>query len=164
MTNLITDVTAAIITDSRGTPTIFVSITAGEYTGSFSVPGGASTGSREVSVLEPAQAVQIIEEKIKPALIGADVTQQATIDALLHELDPSTLFSSIGGNVALGVSVAAAKTAALVSLMPTWQYVASLFGQPSQAAAPRLFVNLINGGKHAIHGSAIQEHQIIVDK
>ena len=163
MTNLITDVTVAIITDSRGTPTISVSITAGGYTGSFSVPGGASTGSREVLVLDPAQAVQIIEEKIKPALIGTDVTQQATIDALLHELDQSTLFSTIGGNVALGVSVAAAKTAALVSLMPTWQYVASLFGQPSQAAAPRLFVNLINGGKHAIHGSAIQEHQIIVD-
>lgn len=163
MPNIITDVSALIIKDSRGTPTISVSVTAGGYTGVFSVPGGASTGSREVYVLDPAMALQVIDEKIKPALIGLNVTNQTVIDAKLHELDPTQLFSTIGGNVALGVSIATAKVAALVTGVPTWRHVSNLFGQAPQALAPRLFINLINGGKHAVHGSPFQEHQIIVD-
>jgi enolase len=90
-----------------------------------------------------------------------DVTDQARLDAALHELDDTPNFSTLGGNTALGVSVAALKTAAALGGIETWQYVAELFTEPAQAKAPRLFVNLINGGAHADRGSQIQEHQVI---
>jgi enolase len=159
----ITDVTAQVIKDSRGTATIEVTVSAGDKQGTFSVPGGASTGRHEVAVLPAAQAVQQLQKIVTPALIGMLVTDQSAIDAKLHELDGTKQLAVIGGNVALGVSVAACKAAALVKGVPTWQQVAELFGYQEQSVAPRLFVNLINGGKHATQGSPVQEHQIIPD-
>jgi hypothetical protein len=103
----ITEVTAQVIKDSRGTPTISVTVTAGKHTGIFSVPGGASTGEHEVAVLPATQAVKMLQQVLRPALLGMDVTNQAAIDALLHELDGTDQLARIGGNLALGVSVAA---------------------------------------------------------
>jgi phosphopyruvate hydratase len=159
----ITDVTAQVIKDSRGTPTLSVTVMAGEHAGTFSVPGGASTGEHEVSVLSAAQAVKILDTVVKPAIVGLDVTNQSAIDTLLHNLDNTERFSYIGGNLALGVSVAACKCSAAVKGVEPWQRVAELFEYKEQSIAPRVFVNLINGGKHAKAGSPIQEHQIIPD-
>lgn len=159
----ITDVSAKVINDSRGKPTIQVTVTAGTHSGTFSVPSGASTGSREVQVVPAAAAVTIIQHTIKPALVGVAVTDQAGIDSILRKLGQSPSLAGIGGNTALGVSVAACKAAAAVQGVAVHQYIASIFGQQTQAVAPRLVVNLINGGQHATVGSAIQEHQIIPD-
>ncbi len=163
MSTYITDITAEILKNSRGTNTIAVTVTAGEYQGTFMVPEGASTGSREVRALPVHDALRIIAETIKPKLVGVEVTEQSRVDLLLHELDGTQLFEVIGGNVALGVSIASAKAAAASLGIPVWQHIRSLFKGAPQAHAPRLFINLINGGKHAKSGSPIQEHQIIVD-
>ncbi|MCA9366935.1 DUF4147 domain-containing protein [Candidatus Kaiserbacteria bacterium] len=162
-TSAITDVTAAVVLDSRGAATISVTVHCGEHTGVFSVPSGASTGTHEVVALPAKKAVAIITKKIAPALRGMRIGDQSAIDARLHELDGTANFSNIGGNVALGVSAACTVAAAASYGIPVWQHIADLFGHKSQAIAPRLFVNVINGGKHATYGSAIQEHQIIVD-
>ncbi|SRR6056297_417441 len=154
-------ITADIVTDSRGKPTISVTVMVGEHTGTFSVPSGASTGEREVRALPADAAAAQLETVVAPTLVGRDVTDQAGIDAALHDLDTSENFATIGGNTALGVSVAALKAAAAVRGVEVWQYIAQLFTEPAQAKAPRLFVNLINGGAHADRGSQIQEHQII---
>lgn len=159
----ITDITATIIKDSRGVPTLSVSVQAGEQVGTFSVPSGASTGVHEVAVLPVKQAVQVLETVVKPALLGHDVTKQVAIDTILREIDGTEQLKTIGGNLALGVSVAACKAAAAVKGIETWQHIAELFEYKEQAIAPRLFINLINGGKHAKFGSAVQEHQIIPD-
>jgi enolase len=161
MEKQITEVTAEVITDSRGLDTIEVTVYAGEFSGSFAVPGGASTGSNEVRVKEAQEAVSIIEQVVAPALLGKQVTDQAEIDSFLHALDDTKLFEKIGGNVALAVSIATCKTGAKVVGVPTWKYIQSLSNLSPQGTAPRLFVNLINGGKHAKYGSVIQEHQII---
>lgn len=160
---VITDVTATVIKDSRGKPTILVTVSTEKHAGTFSVPSGASTGEHEVAVVPAKKAVQILNKVVKPALIGMDVTDQLAIDAKLHELDGTEQLKNIGGNLALGVSVAACKAAASVKGVEVWQHVAELFKYKEQAVAPRLFVNLINGGKHAKQGSPIQEHQIIPD-
>jgi phosphopyruvate hydratase len=159
----IADITATVINDSRGKKTVAVTVTADGYTSTFSVPSGASTGIKEVVVVPAAAAVTIIKNTVKPALLGMDVTDQAGIDGVLKKLGGDTSLAAIGGNVALGVSVAACKTAAKVQGQETWEYIADLFGHQKQAVAPRLYVNLINGGAHASVGSAIQEHQIIPD-
>lgn len=153
----------SVIQDSRGKPTIEVTVRAGDHTGVFSVPSGASTGVNEVHVVAPKQAAAIIKKIVSPALIGIPVVDQATIDAKLHEIDGTEQLSHIGGNVALGVSVAACKAAANAKGVAVWQHIAELFDCKEQASTPRLFVNVINGGKHAKFGSPIQEHQIIPD-
>jgi len=159
----ITDITAEVIKDSRGTPTISVTVSAGKQQGTFSVPSGASTGEYEVAVLPAKETVKILDAVVKPALLGMDVTNQSAIDEKLHELDGTKQLENIGGNLALGVSVATCKVAAAVKGVEVWQHVAELFKYREQASAPRLFVNLINGGKHAKTGSPVQEHQIIPD-
>lgn len=160
---VITAVSAHIVKDSRGTDTISVIVTAGAYSGTFSVPGGASTGVHEVRVLPASEVITILEKLVAPVLVGMSVTDQAGIDAQLHAIDGTEQFSKIGGNLALGISIAACKAAAAVKGMETWHYVAELFHYKEQSPTPRLFVNLINGGKHARYGSVIQEHQIIPD-
>lgn len=163
MQRLITDITGAVIINSRGSNTIAVSVHAGEHIGTFALPDGASTGSREVHVKEAHEAVEIINVRLKPHLLGRDVTNQQEIDTLLHKIDATALFENIGGNTALGVSIASCKTAAQVQGIQVWKYIENIFATKKQATTPLLFINLINGGKHAIHGSVIQEHQIIVD-
>ena len=163
MGKVITSIKCQVIDDSRGRPTISVTVEAGEHSGSFGVPSGASTGVREVHAKPAAEAVVIINDVVAPALIGQPVDDQLAIDRILHELDSTQQFDVIGGNVALGVSVATTKAAAEVAGLETWQYIEQIFKETPQATAPRLFVNLINGGQHAERGSSIQEHQIIVD-
>lgn len=160
---LITDITVDVIKDSRGTPTISVTVSAGEHKGTFSVPSGASTGENEVAVVPAKQAKKILSSLVKPALLTMDVTNQTALDTKLHKLDETDQLKNIGGNLALGVSVAACKAAASVKGVEVWQHVAELFKYKEQSISPRLFVNLINGGKHAKFGSPIQEHQIIPD-
>jgi len=90
-----------------------------------------------------------------------DSSNQAAIYAKLHEIDGTRQLSLIGGNTALGVSAAALRAAAAAEGIEVWQKIADIFATAPQASAPRLFVNLINGGKHAPFGSVVQEHQII---
>lgn len=159
----ITNITGEIIKDSRGNPTLSVTVSVGNHKGVFSLPSGASTGEHEVRVIPEKKALSVLREKIKPILLGMDVHDQASIDAALHKIDGTERFENIGGNVALGVSVAVCKAAAATKGLEVWQHIAELFQYREQAVAPRLFVNLINGGKHAKVGSPIQEHQIIPD-
>jgi len=162
-TDVITDITAKVIKDSRGNSTISVTVIAGEHAGTFAVPSGASTGAREVSVVPASAAATIVQNAIRSALVGMLVTDQAAIDQKLRTLGGDASLSGVGGNAAIGVSVAACKAAAAAQGLPVHAYIADLFGHQSQAPAPRLLVNLINGGAHAKVGSPIQEHQIIPD-
>lgn len=161
MSQLIDHISATVVADSRQRPTVAVTVRAGASTGTFSVPSGASTGEREVVAVPAEAAVTQVQEQIAPRLVGLAVSDQAAIDATLHELDGTENFANVGGNAALGVSVAALKAAAAAAEREPWEQVATLFDAAPQADAPRLFVNLINGGAHADRGSQIQEHQVI---
>jgi enolase len=163
MNNLISDIRAHAVINSRGREVIAVTVEASDYTGTFALPEGASTGSAEVHVIEVRDALHMVSETLAPLLKGKRVDDQKGIDAFLHEIDGTERFEKIGGNVALGVSVAACKAAAAASQLEVWEYIRSFCKLAPQQTAPRLFVNLINGGKHAPGGSPIQEHQIIPD-
>jgi enolase len=163
MKNAISDIRARAVINSRGREVIAVTVDAGEYTGTFELPEGASTGSAEVEVRAVSDALDIVSDTLAPLLKGKVVDDQQEIDTLLHEIDGTERFEKIGGNVALGVSVAACKAAAAASHSEVWEYIRSFCMLAPQQNAPRLFVNLINGGKHAPGGSPVQEHQIIPD-
>ena len=95
----ITDVYAREVLDSRGNPTVEVEIST--ESGAFGValvPSGASTGEYEAVELRDGdkgrylgkgvlKAVENVNEKIAPELLGLDVTRQKIIDAIMIEND-----------------------------------------------------------------------------
>ena len=94
----ITDVYAREILDSRGNPTVEVEVLAGEHVcGRASVPSGASTGQFEAVELRDGEkrygglgviaAVDNVNTKIAPELIGVNVFAQTEVDSIMLKLD-----------------------------------------------------------------------------
>ena len=163
----ITDVYAREILDSRGNPTIEVEVLAGdEYLGRASVPSGASTGQYEAVELRDKEerygglgverAVDHVNAKIAPAVIGVNVFEQPALDAILLQLDGTQNKSHLGANAMLGVSMAAARAAAGALHMPLYAYL----GGTNAKKMPVPMMNIMNGGKHADNTIDIQEFMI----
>src|SRR5205814_4832875 len=95
----ILDITGREILDSRGNPTVEVDVLLEDGTiGRAAVPSGASTGEHEAVELRDDDkkkfggksvytAVDNVNTKIAPELIGLDPRDQEAIDALMIELD-----------------------------------------------------------------------------
>lgn len=165
----ITKITAEEIKDSRGNPTIKVSVYAGDACGSFAVPSGASTGAHEAHELRDPDgrgvesAILTIQNTIAPALIDQDISNQKEIDRILLELDGTPNKEKLGGNSMIGVSIACAKAAAKVGNQEIFQYLQTLAEIKPGRQVPYLYMNLINGGKHAHNDLAFQEYHIVPD-
>jgi len=164
----ISQVNALEIFDSRGYPTVKAIVrTEGGFSGSFSVPAGASKGKEEAIELRDGgkqlrgrrvrRAVAMIRELIAPLLVGVDVRRQEEIDRIMIEADGSPNKSNFGGNSILAVSIACAKTAANATSQPLYRYI----GGVSANLLPVPLLNVINGGLHAGNELAIQEFMII---
>lgn len=168
MSTSITAVRAEEIADSRGKPTLQVSVACGEATGTFGVPSGASTGSTEATELRDAdghvgQAVRNVNEIIASALAGLDAADQRAIDERMLALDGTENKSKLGGNAMIGVSIAVAKAAAAAKGVETFEHLRSLASMEASRRVPYLYMNYINGGKHAKSPVAFQEHIIVPD-
>src|ERR1700739_1831644 len=95
----IVDIIGREILDSRGNPTVEVDIILEDGTlGRAAVPSGASTGEHEAVELRDdnkkvylgkgvLKAVENVNSKIAPELIGLDPRDQEAIDQLLIDLD-----------------------------------------------------------------------------
>ena len=154
--------------DSRGNPTVEVEILAGEkIVGRAAVPSGASTGKFEAVELRDRekryggkgveQAVRHVNEEIAEALIGKNVLAQTEIDHILKELDGSIDKHNLGANAILGVSLAAAKTAAAALRIPLYDYL----GNVGEKVMPIPMMNVLNGGAHADNNLDIQEFMLV---
>ncbi|PIR68572.1 phosphopyruvate hydratase [Candidatus Nomurabacteria bacterium CG10_big_fil_rev_8_21_14_0_10_35_16] len=178
MENKITKIIAEEIKDSRGNPTVKVTVFSGDISDSFSVPSGASTGIHEAWELrdpEPEQArygagfdgkgvkkaIDNVNNIIASALIEKDILNQKEIDRIMLELDGTPNKSKLGGNAIIGVSIACAKTAARVSEAEVFEYLRTLAEIKPSRSVPYLYMNLINGGKHAKNNLAFQEYHIV---
>ncbi len=164
----ITDVYAREILDSRGNPTIEVEVLAGdEYCGKASVPSGASTGRFEALELRDQEeryhgngvelAVDNVNARIAPVIIGLNIFDQVTLDEILLEIDGTKDKSNMGANALLGVSMAAARAAAKALGMPLYAYL----GGVNAKKMPVPMMNIMNGGKHADNTIDIQEFMIM---
>ena len=166
---IITDVYAREVLDSRGNPTVECEITteSGAY-GRAMVPSGASTGEREALELRDGdktrylgkgttKAVENVNTKIAPAIIGMDVTDQILIDKTMLELDGTDFKSNLGANATLAVSMAAAWAAADYYGIPFYNYV----GGCNAHVMPVPMCNVINGGSHADSTVDFQEYMIM---
>jgi enolase len=169
----ITDIRATTISDSRGKPTLSITVVASHAEGTFSVPSGASTGSHEAFELRDADglpgqsgmdtAIAGLVREIRPALVGLDAADQITIDTKLITLDGTPDKSRLGGNTLIGVSIAAAKAAAAARGVQTFEHLRSLADIAPSRRVPFLYMNYINGGKHARSPLSFQEHLIVPD-
>lgn len=166
MENKITNIIAKEILDSRGNQTLEVSVYVGDIFDSFQVPSGASTGKYEATELRDTDggmktALDKIENIIKPALIGLDVTNQKLIDQKMLELDGTKQKTNLGGNSLIGVSIACVKTASKVKGLECYEYLKTLDDIKPSRKTPYLYFNLINGGKHASSDLAFQEYHVV---
>lgn len=164
----ITDVYAREILDSRGNPTIEVEVLAGEtVVGRASVPSGASTGQFEAVELRDREkrydglgvekAVDHVNAKIAPEIIGMNVLEQRALDNVLIRLDGTENKQRLGANAILGVSMAAARAAAKALGLPLYAYL----GGTCAGTMPVPMMNIMNGGRHADNTIDIQEFMIM---
>lgn len=164
MGDKITKILAEEIKDSRGNPTLKVTVWVGDKFDSFSVPSGASTGAHEAHELRDTDgkgvkiAIEKVNNIIAPVLIGQDVLNQKEIDRIMIELDGTYNKDNLGGNSMIGVSVATAKVAAKVSGIEVYEHLRTLAEIKPSRRIPHLYMNLINGGKHAKNDLAFQEY------
>ena len=165
----IADITAREILDSRGNPTLEVDVLLESGSvGRAAVPSGASTGAFEAVELRDEdknrylgkgvlKAVDNVNEKIGPALLDKDATDQISIDDDLLELDGTPNKSILGANAILGVSLAVAKAAANHVKLPLYRYV----GGVTANTLPVPMMNILNGGQHADSNVDFQEFMIL---
>jgi len=171
----IRSIQAREILDSRGNPTVEVSVSLDSgATGRAGVPSGASTGTREALELRDGdshryggkgvrKAVGHINDEIAEALAGAAADQRA-IDARLVALDGTPNKARLGANATLGVSMALAHAAAADHQMPLYEHLASLLPAASRSAGPLLplpMMNILNGGAHADTNVDFQEFMVL---
>ncbi len=169
MSLTITGLEAEEVLDSRGNPTLAVTMhTEGAGTVAAGVPSGASTGSREAAELRDGdpdryggrgvlKAVRSVSDTIAGALTGRPFGSIAEIDEVLIGLDGTPDKSRLGGNAVVGVSMCAAKAMANLHHRPLWHELTP------DGVTPRLPVphfNVLNGGRHAHNGLAFQEFMI----
>ena len=166
---LIEELAAREILDSRGNPTVHVSVLLEDgAVGQAAVPAGASTGAHEAAELRDGdarryggrgvlKAVAGVNNEIAAALEGQPAADQRAIDRLLVELDGTANKARLGANATLGVSLAVARAAADSAEQPLYRYLGG-------AAAQRLPVpmfNILNGGRHAEGSTDFQEFMVM---
>ena len=167
----ITKIKAREILDSRGNPTVEADIYTENNYASAAVPSGASTGVHEALELRDGKkrylgkgvlnAVRNVEKKVSPLLVNVDCTRQREIDELMLEKDGTENKSKLGANAILGVSLACCKVAAMEKNMKLFQYIHELSAVSKDVKLPRVFFNIINGGKHADNRLSFQEFMIV---
>lgn len=169
MTTSIVDVRGREIIDSRGNPTVEVDVLLdnGAF-GRAAVPSGASTGEHEAVELRDGdksrylgkgvlKAVENVNQKIAPALIGMDACEQNVIDSAMLAIDGTKTKKELGANAVLGVSMATAKAAADACGLPLYKYM----GGPNGKVLPLPMMNIINGGSHSDAPIDFQEFMIM---
>jgi len=168
----ITSIHARQILDSRGNPTVEVEVALESGArGRAAVPSGASTGEFEAVELRDGgdawagkgvgRAVDNVNGEIAAALKGMDATGQSALDARMIELDGTPNKGRLGANAILGVSLAAAKAAALEAGLPLFRYLGGLYGPDEPKLLPVPMMNVLNGGAHADNSVDFQEFMVV---
>ena len=164
----ITSINAIEILDSRGTPTLQVSLyTDKGVVGTAAVPSGASTGEFEALEMRDGEASRYFGKGVTKAisnvlgplselLIGESVLDQRGLDEKMIRADGTENKSTFGANAILGVSLACARAGALTEKKPLYKYI----GNKTSYILPCPMMNIINGGSHADNSLDFQEFMI----
>jgi enolase len=163
----IESVSALEVLDSRGNPTVSVTVRTAAGSGTAIVPSGASTGVHEAVELRDGdgrryggkgvlKAVNHVNLDLANAVIGLDILDQAGVDGALLDLDRTDNKGRLGANAILGVSLAAARAAAASTGVPLYRYL----GGAQARLLPLPMANVLNGGVHADNNVDLQEFMV----
>ncbi len=168
-TTIIEDVYAREILDSRGNPTVEVTVSLmGNVRGTAMVPSGASTGAHEAVELRDGDpqryggkgvlaAVNNVNDVLQDAITGLNALDQVALDEQMIQLDGTPNKGKLGANAILGTSLAIARAAATVIDLPLYRYI----GGAMARTLPVPMMNILNGGKHAENSTDLQEFMIL---
>jgi len=166
----ILDIKAREVLDSRGNPTVEVSLMTKDGQFSAMVPSGASTGIHEAWELRDGgkryggkgvlTAVANVNSAIAKKIKGHSVLDQYAMDTLLCQLDGTPNKKKLGANAILGVSMAVARAGAAASGAPLYAHIGKL-AKKKQFLLPVPSFNVINGGKHAGNQIDFQEYMLL---
>jgi enolase len=161
----IKSVVASIIKDSRGEATIEVALASEKTWVKASVPSGKSKGKFE-AVSHPAEKAAAVVKKISPELLIEDFKDIVSFDRVLLDADGTENKANIGANASLALSIAFSRLLSKEKNIPLYQLIAETVGN-KKLVFPRLFVNLINAGRHApaeLKPLAFQEYLAIPEE
>jgi len=165
----VADLSAIEILDSRGRPTLAVTVRLADGTSARAgVPSGASTGSREAVELRDGdktryegrgvlRAVANVNGEIAGLLRGRSWSSLAEADQALIDLDGTPNKARLGANATVGVSMALARALAASAEVPLWRWLTPAGVRPS---LPVPHFNVLNGGVHAPNDLDFQEFMI----
>jgi enolase len=97
-----------------------------------------------------------VEHTIADRVVGMDVSDQSSLDAMLIAIDGTEDKSALGANAILGVSLAAARAAAQALGLPLYRYL----GGAQAHLLPLPMANILNGGAHADTSVDLQEFMV----
>lgn len=170
----ITKVTAREILDSRGDPTLEVTVVLDDGTAvKAGVPSGKSTGAFEAVELRDKnprryqgmgvlQAVAHVNTVLAEAVVGMEAGDQKALDDKMRALDGTPNKGKLGANAILGVSLAVCRAAAWSAQIPLHEHIAHLYGKKeARGSFPVPMFNIVNGGKHADSGLSAQEFKVV---
>ncbi len=160
-------VSALEVLDSRGNPTLAVTVETEADSGTAIVPSGASTGAHEAVELRDGDqdrfggkgvlnAIANVEGEIAAAVQGHNVLDQGGLDRTLIDLDGTPNKGRLGANAILGVSLGAAHAAANTMGLPLYRYL----GGAQASLLPLPMANILNGGAHADNNVDVQEFMV----
>lgn len=161
------------VLDSRGNPTVCTKTVLDDGSvGVGYVPSGASTGKYEALELRDGdpkryngkgvlRAVQNIRDIIAPALIGTDAQDFRPADQKMIQLDGTANKAKLGGNAILSVSISLAEAIAKSQKLELFTFLSSYFGNINDLTIPLPYLNILNGGKHAVGSTDFQEFMIV---
>jgi enolase len=165
----VADLSALEILDSRGRPTLAVSVRLADgTTARAGVPSGASTGSREAVERrdgDPARyegrgvlgAVASVNGELADLLRGRPWASLAEVDQAMIDLDGTENKSRLGANATVGTSMALARALAASAGIPLWRW---LTPEGVIASLPVPHFNVLNGGVHAPNELDFQEFMV----
>jgi enolase len=165
----VAELSALEILDSRGRPTLAVTVTLGDgTTARAGVPSGASTGSREAVELRDGDksryggkgvlaAVSSVNGELADLLRGRPWDSLAAADHAMIALDGTPNKGRLGANAIVGTSMALARALASSARVPLWRWLAPEGVTPS---LPVPHFNVLNGGVHAPNELDFQEFMI----
>jgi enolase len=162
-------VDALEVLDSRGRPTLTVTVALGDGTvAEAGVPSGASTGTREAVELRDGDAARFggagvtravanVNGELNDALAGRTWDDLASVDQAMRDLDGTPNKARLGANALIGTSMALAQALAASADEPLYEWLPG-FGQPARMPVPCF--NVLNGGAHAPNPLDFQEFMV----
>ena len=164
----IKEINAYEVIDSRGKPTVEAEVVLeGGTRGRAAVPSGASTGAHEALELRDddaarfggagvRKAVANVRGALRDVVIGLDVQDQRGVDQAMLSADGTPLKKRFGANAILAVSMASARAGAAAEGVSLYRWL----GDDDACVLPVPFMNVLNGGAHAVGGVDFQEFML----